>query len=342
MKNIVPEENCLTEIQLLRYLHDECSTQEVRAIDRHLTDCPMCTDAVEGAMLLNTNRLERSLKQLNAQIYTQFSDKTMVFELEKPVLTVVKKPNRRLWLWAAASIAVLATAGLLLLTKPFEPLSNAQIASNTEGDSLPNQTTSQAVISPRNEVSQVNPSKNERQIGTESGVTDTKTPAGSDADVALGDESPFVATNTSPVPKMSKPTEDTEESVGDSYKSKAKEIAQAPASSASVNDYPGAAAQNAMTESKTKATREKLPVDNGLADYQIGMQFYTKGDYNAAIAQLNRVLAKQNKGVVYENALWYMANSYLKVGKKQDGQILLQRIVAEKGKFAQQAAALLK
>ena len=86
----------------------------------------------------------------------------------------------------------------------------------------------------------------------------------------------------------------------------------------------------------------KQATEDGLADYQVGMQFYTKGDYNQAIAQLNRVLAKQNKGVVYENALWYLANSYLKLGKNQDGRLLLQRIVREKGKYAEQAAALLK
>ena len=88
--------------------------------------------------------------------------------------------------------------------------------------------------------------------------------------------------------------------------------------------------------------KAKQPVDDGLADYQLGMQFYTKGQYKEAIAQLNRVLANQSKGDVYENALWYLANSYLKSKKPQEGRSLLQRIVAEKGKYAQQAEALLK
>ena len=122
---------------------------------------------------------------------------------------------------------------------------------------------------------------------------------------------------------------------------KAKQTRQVQVPPPSVNNYPGAAAQNNIrTESASTPSKQKT--DDGLANYQIGMQFYVKEEYSQAVSQLNRVLAKQNKGVVYENALWYLANSYLKLGKKQDGQALLQRIVTEKGKYATQAAAMLK
>lgn len=366
MKNVVPEENCLTEVQLLRYLHDECRTDEVRAIDRHLTHCPMCSDALEGVMLLGKGRLERSLKHLDAQINTGFSSKTTIFELEKPVMTVVKKPKSRLWLWAAASVAIVVTAGIMLLTKPVEPLSTLPTVANTEGEALPTERMPDGAVSTQNGETQANSLKNGAKTGTDKGLTDNKLTETADLDVPKTDERSVAATTTTSgasidgvttKPQAMKTTEDTEGGAfgqkkskdadakreemvyGDAYRSKEK---QAQTTSQSDNNYPGAAAQNVVTESKVKATREKQMVDNGLADYQIGMQYYTKEDYNQAIAQLNRVLAKQNKGILYENALWYLANSYLKLGKKQDGQALLQRIVGEKGKYAQQAAALLK
>ena len=121
MKNTVPNENCLTEAQLLQYLRDECPTEEEKAVDRHLTICPLCSDALEGAMLLNVPRLERSLHRLDAKIETVYSDKTAAAKavpiVDEPVMTVVKKPNRR-WLWAAASIAAIAAAGMWVVTKP--------------------------------------------------------------------------------------------------------------------------------------------------------------------------------------------------------------------------------
>ena len=371
MKNIVPEENCLTEVQLLRYLHDECSTQEVRAIDCHLTHCPMCSDALEGAMLLGKGRLERTMKHLDAKITTLYSDKTPVLTVEKPVMTVVKKPKRRLWLWAAASVAVVATAAIVVLTKPVEPLNSPQIAENTEGVSVPNQTFPEATIASQNGDFQANSTKNEGKTGQNDGVAVATTPTRSDADAGLSSETPTVATTTTHAKlddETSKPLKTAENTEGVAFSqketkdnvddaklqevivvdankkgssTKAKQTRQVQVPPPSVNNYPGAAAQNNIrTESASTPSKQKT--DDGLANYQIGMQFYVKEEYSQAVSQLNRVLAKQNKGVVYENALWYLANSYLKLGKKQDGQALLQRIVTEKGKYATQAAAMLK
>ena len=372
MKNIVPEENCLSEVQLLRYLHDECRADEVKAIDRHLTHCPMCSDALEGAMLLDKGRLERTMKHLEAKIDTRYSDKTTVLTVEKPVMTVVKRPKRRLWLWAAASVAVVATAAIVVLTKPIDPLDTPQTVANTEGVAAPYQTTPEATVSSQNNGIQANSSKNEGKIGQNDGVVDAKTPARADTDVSLADETPTFATtqNASKVDietaKALKKTEDTEGGafvqketkdkaddakmqevvVADSYKkassAKEKQTRQVQTAKPNVNNYPGAAAQNNVSREGASAKYNQPIVDDGLADYQIAMQYYTQADYNQAIAQLNRVLGKQSRGVVYENALWYLANSYLKLGKKQDGQGLLQRIVAEKGKYATQATALLK
>lgn len=396
MKNVVPNENCLTEVQLLRYLHDECSADEVRAIDRHLTHCPMCSDALEGAMLLNTARLERSLKHLDTKITTQFSDKTPFIEAEKPVMTVVKSPKRRGWLLAAASIAALFGLGIWILTKPFEADFSSSVAAT---DTVPNyqvppqastetnmaQAESSKKDSKTSDESIVNESKNANLSENNTGTQPSSKEIEANDDVAVVQDKqnnaivntpqadfgttsakkpvatrPAVTTNQPETEGVALSAKDaleqqrkkTEESalkevvVADSYKkaSNAKEKArssQPTATPSSVNNYPGAAAQNAVTETQSLA-KAKQSTDNGLADYQIGMQYYTKGQYKEAIGQLNRVLAKQSQGDVYENALWYLANSYLKMNKTIEAKGILKRIVAEKGKYAQQAAALLK
>ena len=95
MKNIVPNENCLTEAQLLQYLGDECSSAEEKAVDRHLTHCPMCSDALEGTMLLNSARLERSLGRLDVKIETRFSDKKHVEHKAATTSGYAKSENQK-------------------------------------------------------------------------------------------------------------------------------------------------------------------------------------------------------------------------------------------------------
>ena len=395
MKNIVPKENCLTEAQLTRYLRDECSADEVRAIDRHLTHCPMCSDALEGAILLSAPRLERSLKHLDTKISMEFSEKTPIVDAQKPVMTVVKSPKRYGWLWAAASIAVLVTAGVMLLTKPVESdFGSSVVVNNDTVPAYQSESPQVSAAAPQSDVAQVGSSEKSGKIGIDNAQSEGKSPVSIENNVAVTEKSdarvaaeqsnlPNATTTNLPQadeslaaykPIATKPANlDTEGesisakeaienqrmvtkesatkmqdvAVADSYKkasnNKDKQTRQVPSAAPSTaNNYPGAATQNVMIESQNKPMKAKQTTDNGLTDYQIGMQFYTKGQYQEATSQLNRVLAKQNSGDVYQNALWYLANSYLKLGKKQDAQILLQRIVAEKGKYAQQAQALLK
>jgi TolA-binding protein len=365
MKNIVPNENCLTETQLLQYLRDECSSAEEKAIDRHLTHCPLCSDALEGAMLLNSSRLERSLGRLDVKIETRFSDKKHVEQKatiieEEPIMTVVKSPRKWGWLWAAASVVVLAAAGLWLFTKPMNYDVASPVVANTQPTTI--DTLGSQTATPNNSVGQTETAQNTPNTGN----LNNNQPLSTDKEVAVA--TPNTATSnhqadvatTTAQPTTSKPIytegatskakqEETyldEITIADANnKTRKKESASqnAPAAESNINDYPGAAAQNSVpAPSQSRSAKVKQAPESGLADYQIGMRFYQKGAFNEAIAPLNRVLAKQNTPDVYQNALWYLANSYLKLGKKQEAQSLLQRIVSEKGVYAQQAAALLK
>lgn len=370
MKNIVPNENCLTEAQLLHYLRDECSTAEEKAIDRHLTICPMCSDALEGAMLLNSARMERSLAHVEAKIDTRFSDKkhderkaVILEEDEQPTMTVVKSPRKWGWLWAAASLAVIAGASLWILTKPMNYDMASPVANNT---TLPDSNAPQVATAVPTADSEIGTSQNATKTGTGLGTPSSST----NRDVAIATEKaadqgfptpPPVATTTSQpqnnapttaskpnytegVPLVANADEKKDVDIADTYNKERKKETSVPSPQAesSVNDYPGAAQSNVNPPSPTRAVKTKQPPDNSLTEYQIAMQFYQKGQFQDAIAPLNRVLAKQNSGNLYQDALWYLANSYLKLGQKQDAQVLLRRIVSEKGKYAQQAAALLK
>ena len=372
MKNIVPNENCLSEAQLLHYLRDECSTAEEKAIDRHLTICPMCSDALEGTMLLNSARLERSLAHVEAKIDTRFSDKKhderkaiILDEEEQPTMTVVKSPRKWGWLWAAASLTVIAAASLWIFTKPMDYNVASTVADTT---TLPDSNAPQVTMAVPTADSTVETTQNTTKTGTGLGTT----PSSTNRDVAVATEktgeqgfpTPPAATPTTHTQANSAPataskpnytegaplaanadeTKDADVAVADTYNKERKKEQSATnvQAESSINNYPGAAQNNVGKASPSREVKTKQTANTAVMEYQIGMQFYQKGAFNEAIGSLNRALAKQNNENVYQDALWYLANSYLKLSKKQDAQILLKRIVAEKGKYAQQAAALLK
>jgi TolA-binding protein len=374
--NVVPNENCLTEVQLLRYLHDECPPNEEKAIDRHLTRCPMCSDALEGAMLLNTARFERSLKHLDAKIDTHFSEKTPFKVEEKPIMTVVKSPKKRGWLWAAAGLAAVATASVLVLTKPFDPNSVSEIVANTDSLSTSLPTMAQIDTNTQNPVAQVDALKKQSKNSAEDIVSETNTGNLPSNNVVTADNSTVANTENSKISDATTNTPQTENTTankpknnnadtegaiamqsptGKAEEAKMKDVADvtkkasrekqvqkpqsAPAPS-SVDTYSGASVQNSGYGNPKAKTKQ--PTDGGLAGYQQAMQSYKRGAYKEAIGELNLVLALQNKGDVYENALWYLADSHLQSGNKKEGRNILQRIVDEKGKFAQKAATLLK
>ena len=52
---------CISEAQWLRYLKDLSPLEEQRTIDRHLDNCPFCSDALEGALAVSVIDYETAL-----------------------------------------------------------------------------------------------------------------------------------------------------------------------------------------------------------------------------------------------------------------------------------------
>ncbi len=135
--NHISNEQHLTQAQLLRYVEDDCSRLEMREIDRHLATCSMCSDAVEGLLLLSNPSIV--VDNLNQKIEDKIAEKTsgktsenpegkplklpVTLLEEQPVLTVVKRPfwQRR---WAAAAAVLLLGSSSIWMYK------NAQVAEN--------------------------------------------------------------------------------------------------------------------------------------------------------------------------------------------------------------------
>jgi tol-pal system protein YbgF len=65
------------------------------------------------------------------------------------------------------------------------------------------------------------------------------------------------------------------------------------------------------------------------AQYWIGEAYYSKGDYNRAIIELNEVLLKYPQGDQVPGALLALATSFSNSGDKIDAKLILQKLISD-------------
>ncbi|WP_291726909.1 hypothetical protein [Bernardetia sp.] len=76
-----------------------------------------------------------------------------------------------------------------------------------------------------------------------------------------------------------------------------------------------------------------------------GLSHYKNHDYKTSIGLFERFLLQKSSIIYqknYQDAEWYLADSYLKQNKKQQAKKLLAKIMEAKGKYANQAKRLLE
>lgn len=351
MKQIVPNDSCLTQEQILRYMRDECQPSEEKAIDKHLTHCPMCSDAIEGAMMLDNKALESSFAHVQAFISEDIKKGNPFKTVETPPLEVVHKKNKSLFrviLTAAASLSVIVSAAIWLITKPLD--NSADNTANIAATETPQLKaadsayfTQQPIVVENNKLEQPDKvlEKDIEKVNAPLGATTTAKPTPQPNSSVVSDKT------NEPTPEAYTTTEKT---------SKAKEAADAMVYSAPAaapaNDEEKAIPQRKVdvdiaqakmsktTSSAKMKSNNSVEIDNRL--FNQGVAYFQNKDYNNAISSFNTVVNNQSKNDIYEKSLWYLANAHFQMKNKTQAKAFYQRIVNEKGKYASQSEAILK
>ena len=108
---------CLTSETLRRYEDSSLNTREKKAIEKHLSECELCSDAVEGLKLMNN---PEKISSIVAEI-----NKNLNYNLTRGNLPITQRhrriTDRFLYISAAASVLILVGVfAYLKLNKPFK------------------------------------------------------------------------------------------------------------------------------------------------------------------------------------------------------------------------------
>jgi anti-sigma factor RsiW len=390
-KATISSEQCLTEEQLLRYAEGAMTRDEERAVDRHIATCDMCSDAVEGAMMISIQDFKKHSAGIGEKIDTAFDKNLNQKPKNQPnnqsntegsvtKENSILKPVRsfRLLRWiatAAASVLVLATAGIWLLTKD-APMSQDAKSASTETaieatppqysvdkmDKTPSDTASSSssdILSDANNSVNVAPvPQTAPQIASkpttakpipskDNSITDVETDANKDNITSPPTSFGSAPKPSQPIENQAVKEENSKDGVDDLALKREQEFAYkqsdkaAKSKSNADNRMATGNAQSKMAPSAAPMPSTKM-VSTDEQLFQTGVNYFNQQDYGNALSNFSKVKQEKVNSDVYEQVQWLSALSQLKQGKKVVAKSILETIVAGKGKYAAQAAEVLK
>jgi len=102
VSDIFSSTSCLTLDQLTAYVEDRLSAHEHHEVEKHLIDCELCSDAVEG-IALSTDRanIKKMVHGLKSDLHDRLHN--------RPVLSL---PRKKFWRIATIPVAAVVLVGL--------------------------------------------------------------------------------------------------------------------------------------------------------------------------------------------------------------------------------------
>lgn len=111
IKNIFEHTDCISEEMLTKYISDKLSPDEKHEVEKHLIDCEMCSEALEGwQMIYDKKKISNITSELNQKIQTRIDAK----EEKKEVKIIFLRQYRTQF---AVAASVLLVVGLVWFFK---------------------------------------------------------------------------------------------------------------------------------------------------------------------------------------------------------------------------------
>lgn len=338
---------CLSEKQLLSYINNELSPAEKRQVELHLTDCELCSDALEGIRLLKN---KEHATELVAEIKHNINKK-----LEGKVRPLILQNQ---WIQVAAIffIIAIATGGYIYISqfssekvameKPVEkkvqtrPL---EVKSNSDGKI--------AEPTPQDNSNTIEKTARESQPSQTKNLSTESVTQNSANEVHKEGYSDNTLVTTAPLFNETKSVEEKKVTLDDSHKDLTKEdvttkSADTRFESQRTTNAPAAQPHIQESEAVVAQSKAKKHVENIEEIKNIYMNaesLFNKKEYNEALKLFDIVVARSTRGRMdyYYDALWYSAEIAIIQKRKADAKSLLEQLKNESKKYKKQATARL-
>lgn len=326
---------CLSKGQLLGYIKHTLYPEELRAVELHLSGCPICNDALDG-LELQAN-VDELLSSMVPPVLPAIAPKEKPKEKKEvaPVIKVEKTPAapkaaevpepanseaadvRRPFSWKRplGIAAALAIGFSALWYFEFRPKDNNEIAANTEAET---------------EVPATGSNAENRQIAAAPAMEQAKETALADA----------VKAKDSSIAKKEDKTKVRKDTISAAPVMAARQAVPEPAAAAERKEDTQArdkaeqmAAKAAVARSKEK---EESPKKEELSDYENGLKLYKQNQYASALLYLKQAEGDENNPRHWD-AVFYSAlcNKYL--GKDRRARKQFERIIKADGSYKKAA-----
>jgi hypothetical protein len=318
--NIFSESGCPPYETLVDYFRNRLPEEEKHLVEKHLVDCEMCSDALEGLSLMKRpEELDRIVEEIAVGVYRKRS-------------RVVRWERRVLALAAAAVIVFLAGSALVIRlvlpgdeetrkTVTFESPAPATFAEKATEPPPPPAMQGSPQMQPRESNGIHGPETKARTTGeqkppgTELYTVSSRGPSLADTVIVAGMEPRAVAGVVS-----SRPVDSEAPS----------EIREVPSPINEVTVMPALEKQGAPKEDASKKSQVLLFASSPARTDTLAaaLLFFNSGDYRTALQWFGRILRDQPANF---KALYYSALCYYKQGDPAGADRFLQQILRSPG-----------
>jgi hypothetical protein len=375
--NIFNSSGCLSLNTIKKYLNNELSPKKMHGVEKHMLECKLCEEAVEGYLLIkNKAGAEDIISSINKTIST----KENIFDYRK----------------IAASIAavVILGAGLFYLNEQID--NNRQVVvktspSNDTSDGSEKKSNSISIedktIAVEDNLKKTNSGYVREDVVQSDGVVSEKpkpmiSPKGSESTLHNQDANRIISPSiiadsifqesessiaNGAYPSVSKPMKEEGGIINESKQvekkqkalnnsvSKRSDFSSAEASKDEAKirgeskvESEDSSLKRAITYYNEKKYKEAVILLDKIIEtepfnfeafYYNGLSYYGLGQWKIAITNFDKIDPKSS---YFQDASWYKANAFINIGEKEKAKVILKTLSESEGPYKKRAEDKLK
>jgi hypothetical protein len=116
LNNIFQHSHCLRKEQLLGYVNQTLEKEDISIVENHISDCDICSDALDGLFNANLSIVEKDLTQLKDEFDAKLrayhkDDPKQENDRNNPLVLIVSKKRKLNWIAAASILLIVGLGG---------------------------------------------------------------------------------------------------------------------------------------------------------------------------------------------------------------------------------------